>query len=113
MAALLLTALALVGLVSGGGTWLLQQRTQHNIELRSEIGTAVIQAVSLRKGFHFHEARELLDQARQRLRSAGPDELRRLVDQAWADHDLVEKLDTGRQRTPTPVEGRVKLAGAG
>src|SRR5438270_182208 len=67
MAALLLTALALVALASGGGTWLLQQRSQHNRELRSEIGTAVTQAVSLRSGFHFNEARALLEEARQRL----------------------------------------------
>jgi tetratricopeptide (TPR) repeat protein/tRNA A-37 threonylcarbamoyl transferase component Bud32 len=112
MAALLLTALALVGLVSGGGTWLLQQRTQRNIELRSEIGTAVIQAVSLRKGFHFHEARELLAQARQRLGPTASNELRRSVDQAWADLDLVEKLDAARLQTATPVDGKFKLAGA-
>jgi serine/threonine-protein kinase len=112
MAALLLTALSLVGLVSGGGTWLLQQRTQHNTELRSEIGTAVTQAVSLRKGFHFHEAQELLEQARLRLGSAGSNELRRLVDQAWADLELVEKLDTARMRSATPVEGKFKLTEA-
>jgi tetratricopeptide (TPR) repeat protein len=112
MAALLLTALTLVGLASGGGTWLLQQRSQHNIELRSEIGTAVTQAVSLRKGFHFHEAQELLEQARLRLGSAGPNELRRLVDQAWADLELVEKLDTARMRSATPVDGKFKLTGA-
>jgi serine/threonine-protein kinase len=96
MAALLLTALALVGLVSGGGTWLLQQRTRHNIELRGEVGTAVTEAVSLRKGFHFHEARELLDQARLRVGPAGPAALRQQVDQGRADLDLVERLDSVR-----------------
>jgi eukaryotic-like serine/threonine-protein kinase len=53
------TALALVGLAIGGGVWLVQQRA----ELRSEVGTAVAQAVSLRKRFHFHEARALLEEA--------------------------------------------------
>ncbi|MDB5331108.1 MAG: tetratricopeptide repeat protein kinase family protein, partial [Phycisphaerales bacterium] len=112
IAALLLMALALVGLVSGGGTWLFQQRSHHDKELRSEIGTAVTQAVSLRKGFHFHEAQELLEQARLRLGSTGSNELRRLVDQAWADLELVEKLDTARMRSATPVEGKFKLTGA-
>src|SRR5882724_1531185 len=96
MAALLLTALALVGLASGGGTWLLQQRSQHNRELRREIGTAVAQAESFRKGFHFHEARELLEQARLRLGPAGPEDLRRQVEQAQADLHLAERLDSAR-----------------
>jgi tetratricopeptide (TPR) repeat protein/tRNA A-37 threonylcarbamoyl transferase component Bud32 len=112
MAALLLMALALVGLVSGGGTWLLQQRSQHNIELRSEIGTAVIQAVSLRKGFHFHEARELLAQARLRLGPAAPEDLRRLVGQAQADLGLVERLDKARSRGAALFNGRFNLSGA-
>ena len=51
-------------------------------ELRNEVVTTVAQAVSLRQGFHFHEARELLEQVRQRLEPAGPDDLRRQVDQA-------------------------------
>ena len=57
-AALLVTALALVGLASGGGVWLVQQRA----ELRNEVVTTVAQAVSLRQGFHFREARQLLEQ---------------------------------------------------
>src|SRR5207253_311587 len=96
-AALLATALALVGLASGGGVWLLQQRAERRVEvarldadLRNEIRTAVAQAASLRKGFHFREAREFLEQARQRLEPAGPDDLRRQVEQAQADLDLAE-----------------------
>ena len=80
-AALLVTALALVGLASGGGVWLVQQRA----ELRNEVVTTVAQAVSLRQGFHFREARQLLEQVRQRVERAGPDDLRRQVDQARAD----------------------------
>ena len=82
-AALLVTALALVGLASGGGVWLVQQRA----ELRNEVVTTVAQAVSLRQGFHFREARQLLEQVRQRVERAGPDDLRRQVDQARADVD--------------------------
>ena len=72
--------------------WLVQQRT----ELRSEVVTTVAQAVSLRQGFHFREARQLLERARQRVERAGPNDLRRWVDQARADENLVERLDNAR-----------------
>jgi serine/threonine-protein kinase len=79
-AALVATALVLVALASGGGVWFAQHQAWHDAEFRNEISTAAAQAVSLRKAFHFHEARELLEQARQRLGPAGPDDLRRRVD---------------------------------
>jgi tetratricopeptide (TPR) repeat protein len=100
-AALVATALALIGLALGGGVWLVQQRA----ELRKEIGTAVTQAESLRKRFHFDEARELLEQARHRLELAGPADLRRQVKQARADLELVKNLDTARQCAATLAEG--------
>jgi tetratricopeptide (TPR) repeat protein len=105
-AALLVTALALVGLASGGGVWFVQQRAQRDGELRSEVRTAGAEAASLRKGFHFQEARELLAHARQRLGPAGPDDLRRRVDQGLADLNLVKSLDEARFQAVTPVEGR-------
>jgi serine/threonine-protein kinase len=118
-AALLATALVLVGLASGGGVWLVQQRAErraeaarHDAELRNDVGTAVAQAVSLRKAFHFHEARELLEQARQRLGPAGPDDLRRRVEQGRADLDLAERLDAARARAASVVEGKFDPAGA-
>jgi tetratricopeptide (TPR) repeat protein len=81
-------------------------------ELRNDVGTALAQAVSLRKGFHFPEARVLLEQARQRLGPAGPDDLRRRVDQGRADLDLAEHLDAARFLGATPVEGKFDRAGA-
>jgi eukaryotic-like serine/threonine-protein kinase len=112
-AALVATALALVVLTIGGGVWLVQQRAGRRAELRGEVGTAVAQAVSLRTRFHFHEARKLLEQAREQLGPAGPDDLRRQVDQARADLELTENLDTARLRAATPVEeGRFEPAGA-
>ena len=67
-AALLVTALALVGLATGGGVWLVQQRAErraeaarHYLDLRNGVGTALSQAVSLRRQYHFREARELLE----------------------------------------------------
>src|SRR5436190_3862389 len=70
-AALLATALALVGLASGGGVWQLQQRAErraqearYELDLRNGVGTALPQAVSLRRQGHFREAREMLEFAR-------------------------------------------------
>jgi tetratricopeptide (TPR) repeat protein len=111
-AALVATALVLVGLVSGGGGWLVQQRAERRAELRSEVGTAAAQAVSLRKGFHFSEARALLEQARQRLEPAGPEELRRQVHQGRIDLDLAERLDAARFQVATPVGGKFDPAAA-
>jgi serine/threonine-protein kinase len=105
-AALVTAALALVGLASGGGVWFAQQRVQRDRELHSEVTTAVNQAASLRKGFHFDEARELLEQARQRLEPAGPDDLRRLVKLARSELDLAERLDTIQLRGAQPKSGR-------
>src|SRR5262249_54104984 len=84
MMALLLTALlALILLATGGGVWLVQQQAERRAEvgrqeqeLRKEIGTALVQAVSFRNDFHFDKGRELLEQASQRLVLAGPDDLR-------------------------------------
>jgi serine/threonine-protein kinase len=114
-AALLATALALIGLALGGGTWFVQQRAERRADaahLRNEISTDVDQAASLRKGFHFREARELLEQARQRLQPAGPDDLRRQVDQALAVLDLVENLDKARLQSNSPVKGRFEVSWA-
>jgi len=112
VAALVMAVLALVGLALGGGAWLMQERADRRAEVRVEVGTAVDQAESLRKHFHFREARELLNQARQLLETAGPDDLRRQVKQAWADLELAENLDFARMCAATPAEGRPGPAGA-
>jgi serine/threonine-protein kinase len=110
-AALLATALALVGLASGGGVWVAQQRAQqradaarNDVQLRSEIDTTVAQAVSLCRAFHFKEARELLEPARQRL-EAGPDDLRGQVDRCRADLHLAERLDAARTEAAMLMRG--------
>jgi tetratricopeptide (TPR) repeat protein/tRNA A-37 threonylcarbamoyl transferase component Bud32 len=112
-AALVATALALIGLASGGGVWFVRQRAERRSELRTEVGTTVVQAGSFSKRFHFREAWELLEQAQQRLQPAGPEDLRRRVDRAQADLELAENLDTARLRAATPVEGRFTPFGAG
>ncbi|MDG3005916.1 protein kinase domain-containing protein [Paludisphaera mucosa] len=118
-AALLVTALALVGLASGGGVWLVQQRAERREEaawrlreLRDEIGTSVAEAINLRQGFHFREARHLLEQARLRLEPSGPDDLRRRVARARADLELVEDLDRARLQAATLIKGKFETSGA-
>jgi serine/threonine-protein kinase len=80
--------------------------------LRKDVGLALAQAVTFRDGFHFREAHELLEQARQHLEPAGPDDLRRQLDQARADLDLAAKLDAARLQAATNDEGRFDFAGA-
>jgi len=100
ISALLVTALTLVALASGSGVWLVQERA----ELRNEVGTTVAQAKSLRQGFHFQDARQLLEHAQRRVQRAGPDELRRQVDQARADLNLVQRFDDARTRAASLVD---------
>jgi serine/threonine-protein kinase len=120
LAALLAALLALALLATGGAVWLVQQQAERRAEtarqeqeLRQEVGTALAQAVGLRQGFHFGQGRELLEHARQRLEPAGPDDLRRQVEQALADLDLAKELDDARFQAATLVEGRkLDFAGA-
>jgi hypothetical protein len=98
-----------VGSVIGGGLWLEKQRTErrmmeavrHDAEPRNEVGTAVAQAVSFRNGFHFSEARALLEQARDPLGPAG-----RQLEHARADLDLAERLEQARGGTLALSGGR-------
>jgi serine/threonine-protein kinase len=103
---------AVAGLLAAAGLWLVQQRTQRRAELRREVDTAVDQAKNLRKGFHFREARALLEQAQQVLGPDGPDDLRRQVDQELANLELVENLDKARLRAASPRAGRLAIGRA-
>src|SRR5262249_61240364 len=105
-------ALALIGLASGGSVWLVQQQTQRRAELHKEVGTAVDQAESLRKQFHFREARQLLELAQQQVEPAGPVDLRERVEKARDNLDLAENLDKARMNAATPAEGMSGTASA-
>ena len=97
-AALLATALTLVGLAVGSGMSALRRQAERDAELHSQVGTAVTQAVSLRKRFQFREARDFLDQIENRIGPEGPDDLRRQVRQGRADLELAEGIDDGQAR---------------
>jgi tetratricopeptide (TPR) repeat protein len=116
MAGLLTALLALFLLTAGGGLWLQRRQSERrneaarrDAELRSEVNTAVTQAVSFRKRFHFREAQELLDQARQHLGPTGPEDLRRQVEEAQSDLKLAQTLDKVRMRLASPVAGNYRL----
>jgi serine/threonine-protein kinase len=104
--------LAAMALLAAAGVWRVQQRAQRRAELGHEVGTALVQAERLRKGFHFHEARELLEQARQQVNRAGPADLGERVNQAWDNLLLVENLDAARLRASSLVAGKFDPAGA-
>jgi tetratricopeptide (TPR) repeat protein len=118
-AALAVALLAVVGLVAGGGVWLVREQAERQAEaerqeetLRREVGTALAQAAGFRKGLHFRQGRELLEQVKQRLAPAGPDDLRQRLEQAQADLDLAEHLDSAQLQATTLVEGKFDFAGA-
>jgi serine/threonine-protein kinase len=109
-AALLATALVLVGLASGGGVWFVQRRAEHERDLRRDIDMAVAQAARLRDGYQFHEAFDLLEQARQRLATSGPDDLHWQVKQAADDLDLAKRLDAARLQAAAFLQGKYNPA---
>jgi serine/threonine-protein kinase len=117
-AALAVTALALVGVSLGGGIWFLQQRaerraeaTLHDAQLENEVMATITQAESLRQGYYFREARELLKQAQENM-PLGHQDLHQRVNQARIDLDVVELLDKARTRAELPVEGKISSAAA-
>jgi serine/threonine-protein kinase len=124
--ALLLTVLALVGLASGGGVWLVHQRAEgraetahQSVESREVIRATVTQAERLRKAFQFREARAVLERVRGPLeggwRSLHPevrDGLKRQIQQAGANVDLAERLNTARSQAASILEGRTHPATA-
>ena len=77
------------------------------------MNTALPQVASLRRQYHFREARELIEFARKRLeQAAGPEDLRRQVNQCRADLDLAERLDAARTDWATLVDHEFKPAGS-
>jgi serine/threonine-protein kinase len=119
MASLLVSVLTLALLATGSGVWLVRQEVERRAEarrqeesLRKDVGTALAQAVNFRQGYHFREGRDVLHQASQRVEAAGPDDLRRQVNQAQADLDLAERLDAARLQAATNVDGKFDFAGA-
>jgi serine/threonine protein kinase/Flp pilus assembly protein TadD len=75
------------------------------IRQRRAIETALDKAKELGQQAHWTEARVVLEQARDRLAQTEPVVLRRRLEQAIADLDLVDRLEAIRLRRATVVNG--------
>jgi serine/threonine-protein kinase len=115
-AALIATALALVGLSVGGGFWVQRQRaTARAAEALQEGRTreaaeaALAHARELEQLGHWPEARAALEVAPSLVASSAPDGLAQRLRRARADADMVVRLEGVRLRLSegAPVPGRV------
>jgi tetratricopeptide (TPR) repeat protein len=100
----------------GGGAWWAQrqwaERTAELARQREAVETALDKAGTLRQQARWAEARAVLEQTRDRLGDAGPEDLRRRVEQASADLALVDRLDTIRLKRSAIVAGQYDDRGA-
>jgi serine/threonine-protein kinase len=117
--ALAAAVLALVAVGAGGGLLVQRQaatrQAEHDRheaeqarregERRQAVGFALEKAAGLRKQERYREAATVLEQARQAVGDAGPDDLRQRLDGADAELALVKRLDAIRQRRASWVEG--------
>ncbi len=93
MAALVATALALVGLAIGGGLFLERQQAARQGGAQEAVEAALAQVPGLRRQGHWAEALALLTQVRSRLDEAGSDDLARRLTRAEADLELAAALE--------------------
>ena len=100
VAALLVTALALVGLAVGGGFWMERQQAERREETarregrQSKAAEAVLeQASALQKQGRWPEARAVLEEAPRLLDTPALADLRERLRQAIADARMVTKLE--------------------
>jgi tetratricopeptide (TPR) repeat protein/tRNA A-37 threonylcarbamoyl transferase component Bud32 len=103
------SVLALVTVGSVGGMWVQQHRAEQAAaaqRLREAVETALDKAGDLGRQARWAEARAVLDQTRERLGEAGPEDLRQRVEQASADLELVDRLEAIRLKRSTLVEGK-------
>jgi serine/threonine-protein kinase len=108
-------AAAVLGLMlvgAGAGLWLERQAARQEAELRQGVEAALDKAGELQKQARWGEAQAVLEQARDRLELDGPADLRRRIEQALTDVDLVRRLDAARLKAATLVEGKFDFAGA-
>jgi serine/threonine-protein kinase len=102
-AALLTTALVLVGLASGGGVWLAGQKHERQGRARDAVEAALAQVPGLREQGRWPEAEAVLTQAGSRLDDANSDDLRRRLVQAGEHLQLAEALE--RIRLTPAIDG--------
>jgi serine/threonine protein kinase/Flp pilus assembly protein TadD len=104
LAAAIGVLLALIVLASTIG-YFLHERQTIQAEQRQEIESSLEKASELRRRGHWVEARVVLEEALVRLGEKGPSDLRRKLDLARADLDLVDRLESIRLRRAVFVNG--------
>jgi serine/threonine-protein kinase len=102
-AALVATALVLVGLSSGGGAWFVGQKHDRQGRAREAVEKALGQFPGLREQGRWPEAQAVLTQAKSRLDDADSDDLRRRLTQAGEDLELAATLE--RIRLTPAIDG--------
>ncbi|MFL5240850.1 MAG: serine/threonine protein kinase [Gemmataceae bacterium] len=102
---LLLTLLSL----GVAGVWWQRLRK----EQRHDVVTALERMAELRRQERWLQAREVFDQADNRVGPYGPSDLREMVDQARHDLDVVRRIDEIRLQQATWVGGQLDNKGAG
>jgi serine/threonine-protein kinase len=107
---------AVLAALTASGLWLQWHQAEQARQaeaLRRDVAVLLAQAIHFRQGAHFKEARELLEQAHQRLEPDGSPDLREQVAQALADAGLAKRLYAARQRAFVPVgEEQLDYSGA-
>jgi serine/threonine-protein kinase len=103
-------AAVLVALLLGGAGVLWVQRQAE--ERERAVAVALAKAVDLQRQARWAEARAVLEQAESRLGEGGPEDLRRRLEQALRDLDLVARLDAIRLKSATWVKDRFDYATA-
>jgi tetratricopeptide (TPR) repeat protein/tRNA A-37 threonylcarbamoyl transferase component Bud32 len=101
---MMLAAMVLVLVVGGVAVLLWQQR--QDARQRQGVEAALAEVERLQQQARWTEARAVLEQAESRLGEAGPQDLRRHLEQARSDLELVAQLDTIRLKRATMIDGR-------
>ncbi len=106
----LAAALLLLVAGGGGGAWWEQrqsaERAAEALRLRGAVAAALDKAGALRQQARWAAARAVLEQTRDLLGRAGPEDLRGRVERATADLALVGDLEAIRLKRSTWAEGR-------
>jgi serine/threonine-protein kinase len=113
--ALAASVLAFVTVAAVGGLWVQRQwaeRTAEAARQRQAVEAALDKARGLQQQARWAETRAVLEQTRDRLGEAGPEDLRRRVEQAMTDLALVDRLEAVRLKFSTLVGGKFDIRGA-
>jgi serine/threonine-protein kinase len=108
-AGLAAAVLLLVAAGATGGLWAQRQAAEREAAAtrqRQAVEAALGKADELRQQARWAEARAILEETHNRLGESGPADLRRRIDQATADLNLIDRLEKIRLERATLVQGQ-------